>query len=259
MSPSLGTGGEAEDAPPLSPPARAPGSLCATTRREEPDPDRTLVSALLPPGVRTAEEFGDPEGGFLFPEEEAWIAKAVEKRRREFTTARMCARRALAALGCPAVPLVPGRRGAPAWPASFVGSMTHCAGYRAAAVACRGDVVSLGVDAEPHEPVPEGIVAMVALPEEQRMLADLARHDSTLHWDRLLFSAKESVYKTWFPLVGSWLGFDDAVIDIDPDGGVLRARLLREGRDREGRQLRELHGRWRVGRGLILTAVVHRP
>jgi 4'-phosphopantetheinyl transferase EntD len=137
--------------------------------------------------------------------------------------------------------------------------MTHCAGYRAAAVVCQGDVVSLGVDAEPHEPVPEGVVAMVARPEERHMLAELARHDPSVHWDRLLFSAKESVYKTWFPLVGSRLGFDDASIDIDPDGGVLRAWLLREGRDHEGRQLRELHGRWRVRRGLILTAVTHRP
>ncbi|MFE4626040.1 hypothetical protein [Streptomyces mirabilis] len=37
------------------------------------------------------------------------------------------------------------------------------------------------------------------------------------------------------------------------------ARLLREGRDREGRRLRELHGRWRVRRGLVLTSVAHRP
>lgn len=183
----------------------------------------------------------------------------MDRRRREFATVRHCARRALAELGHPAVPLVPGRRRAPTWPEGVVGSMTHCDGYRAAAVACRTDVCSLGIDAEPHEPVPDGIVNMVALPGERRLLAELARHDSTVCWDRVLFSAKESVYKTWFPLVGEWLGFADAEIRIDPRGPLFRARLLREGRDRDGRRLHDFHGRWQVRRGLVLTAVAYQP
>ena len=46
-------------------------------------------------------------------------------------------------------------------------------------------------------------------------------------WDRLLFSAKESVYKAWFPLTGRWLGFEDADVTITPDG-TFTARLLAE-------------------------------
>ncbi|MFG2793357.1 4'-phosphopantetheinyl transferase [Streptomyces sp. NPDC048419] len=97
----------------------------------------TLLSELFPPDIQTAEEFTDPKGAFLFPEEEAYIGNAVDSRCREFTTARLCARRALTALRHPAVPLVPGVQGAPIWPASIAGSITHCAGYRAAAVAWR--------------------------------------------------------------------------------------------------------------------------
>ncbi|MFG2793356.1 4'-phosphopantetheinyl transferase superfamily protein [Streptomyces sp. NPDC048419] len=100
---------------------------------------------------------------------------------------------------------------------------------------------------------------MVALASEQALLVELTNHDPTVHWGRLLFSAKESLYKTCFPLVGQRLGFDDASIDIDPDARLLRAHLLRTSRDREGRRLHEIHGRWHVGRGLVLTAFACRP
>ena len=60
-----------------------------------------MIGRILPPGVAAEEAFTDPPDVKLFPEEEAAIAKAVDKRRREFTTARACARAALARLGLP--------------------------------------------------------------------------------------------------------------------------------------------------------------
>jgi len=101
------------------------------------------------------EVFGDPPAAPLFPEDERAVARAVGKRRREFATARFYARTALARLGLDPAPIVPGPRGEPGWPAGVVGSMTHCAGYRAAAVARAEDVLTIGVDAEPDEPLPE--------------------------------------------------------------------------------------------------------
>jgi 4'-phosphopantetheinyl transferase EntD len=220
----------------------------------------TLLGTLLPQGVQAAEAFEDPDPAdvFLFPEEEAAVAKAVDKRRREFSTVRHCARRALAGLGRTAVPLVPGLRGAPGWPADVVGSMTHCDGYRAAAVAHRADGASLGIDAEPHGPLPDGVLDAVSLPRERALLAELSGHAPSVHWDRLLFSAKESVYKTWFPLTGAWLGFEDAELTVDPDAGTFTARLLREGHDAAGRRLHAFAGRWQTARGLVVTAVAHR-
>ena len=55
-----------------------------------------MIEDLFPPQVAVAEEFGDVPCVVLFPEEEAVIAKAVDKRRMEFATARACARAALA-------------------------------------------------------------------------------------------------------------------------------------------------------------------
>ncbi len=103
-----------------------------------------MIADILPPQVAVAEEFGDLPDVRLFPDEEAVIANAVDKRRREFATARACARTALAKLGVPAAPIVPGSRGAPQWPPGVVGSITHCAGYRASAVALGRDVVTIG-------------------------------------------------------------------------------------------------------------------
>ena len=49
--------------------------------------------------------------------------------------------------------------------------------------------------------------------------------DLQVHWDRVLFSAKESIYKAWFPLTGRWLGFEEASLSIDPAAGTFAARL----------------------------------
>ncbi|MEU7042153.1 4'-phosphopantetheinyl transferase superfamily protein [Streptomyces varsoviensis] len=223
-----------------------------------------MLAEVLPAAAETAETFEDPADARLFPEEEALIAKAVDKRRREFTTARHCARQALARLGLPPAPLVHGERGAPTWPAGVVGSMTHCDGYRAAAVARRADIASLGIDAEPHGPLPEGVYESVTLPAERRHLGGLAALRPDVHWDRLLFSAKESVYKTWFPLTGAWLDFEEAHLEFEAaSGGAARgtfaARLLVSRDDPEGRALTGFQGRWLVRDGLVVTAIAYPP
>jgi 4'-phosphopantetheinyl transferase EntD len=215
-----------------------------------------VIGDILPPQVVAVEAFGDVLDIELFPEEEAVIAKAVGKRRREFTTARACARGALAKLGLPAVPIVPGPRGAPQWPSGVVGSITHCAGYRAAAVAHAGDVVTIGLDAEPHAPLPKGVLDAVSVADERARLAALAAARPDVCWDRLLFCAKETVYKAWFPLTGRWLGFEDASVTIDPDGHTFTARLLVDGPIVNGSAITGFEGRWLVRDGLITTAIV---
>jgi 4'-phosphopantetheinyl transferase-like protein len=60
-----------------------------------------VIEKILPDAVASCEAFDDPPDAALFPEEEAVISRAVEKRRREFRTVRHCARRALTELGLP--------------------------------------------------------------------------------------------------------------------------------------------------------------
>ncbi|MBB2914588.1 4'-phosphopantetheinyl transferase EntD [Streptosporangium becharense] len=208
-----------------------------------------MIEKILPSWVVSAEAFDDPPGVTLFPEEEAVIARAVDKRRREFTTARHCARQALRRIGLAPVPIVPGARGAPGWPDGVVGAITHCAGYRAAAVS--REALSVGIDAEPHDALPDGVLGTVALAEEQDAMERLG---PGIHWDRLLFSAKESVYKAWFPLTGRWLGFEEAHLDLSPSG-TFTARFLVPGPVVDGRELTGFTGRWLVAEGLVVTAI----
>ncbi|WP_409062578.1 4'-phosphopantetheinyl transferase [Streptomyces sp. SYP-A7185] len=215
-----------------------------------------LESLLAPAPVTVVETVEDPPDPFLFPEEAAAVARAVDKRRREFATVRQCARAALAELGVAPAPILPGPKGAPRWPEGIVGSMTHCAGYRAAAVARAGTVRSLGIDAEPAAPLADpDVLRMVSDETERAALAELAVRRPDVPWDRLLFSAKESVYKTWFPLTGRWLGFEEARVELDPDG-TFTAALLVPGPTVSGRELTGFAGTWRIRDGIAVTAIV---
>jgi 4'-phosphopantetheinyl transferase EntD len=217
-----------------------------------------MLEKILPATVACAEVFGDQPDAVLFPEEEALLAKAVGKRRREFTAARHCARRALADLGVPPVPILRGERGAPQWPPGIAGSITHCAEYRAAAVARTHDVVTIGLDAEPDEPLPDGVLKVISLPGERDRQHELAAAMPGTSWDRLLFCAKESVYKAWFPVARRWLGFEDADITIDPEAGTFEARLLVPAPLIGDLPLTGFTGRWLAANGLLLAAIAVR-
>jgi len=214
-----------------------------------------MLEELLPDGVAVAESSSDPVGVELHPDEERLAVDALGRRSREFVTGRQCAHRALRRLGVPPTPILSGEGGAPLWPSGVVGSITHCPGYRAAVVARTDDVITIGIDAEPCEALPEGVLNLVSLPPEREQLAGLARRSEPVPWDKLLFSAKESVYKAWFPLTGQWLGFKDAHLTIDADSGAFAARLLVPAPTVGGRALTGFTGRWLVRDGLLLTAI----
>ena len=87
---------------------------------------------------------------------------------------RYCARQALGELGVPPVPILKGDKGEPCWPDGIVGSLTHCEGYRGAAVGRRDEVRSVGIDAEPHDVLPKGVLEAITLPDERIELQAIA-------------------------------------------------------------------------------------
>src|SRR6478735_5679527 len=207
-----------------------------------------LISLVLPAArheLSAAEVLADPPDLEPLPEEAPLVAKSVAKRRNEFVTVRYCARLALSDLGEPAVPILKGDKGQPCWPDGVVGSLTHCEGYRGAVVAHRTRVRALGIDAEPHDVLPKGVLDAVSLPTER---AEMAGLPTGLHWDRILFCAKEATYKVWFPLTHRWLGFEDAHItfEVDASGtaGAFTSRILIDPAAESGPPLETLSGRW---------------
>ncbi len=221
----------------------------------------TLISTVVPGSVSAAELYSDPPELKPMPDEEPLIARSVVKRRNEFVTVRHCARLALGELGVPPVPILKGDKGEPCWPDGVVGSLTHCDGFRAAAVGRVGQVRSVGIDAEPHDVLPDGVLDAISLPAERR---ELAAMPDGLHWDRILFCAKEATYKAWYPLTRRWLGFEDAhiVFDVDlendPAGasGQFVSQILIDPTALSGPPLTAFRGRWSVRAGLALTAIV---
>lgn len=218
-----------------------------------------MIESILPSGVVAAELYEDPPGLAPHPLEAPLVAKAVDKRKREFTSARHCARVAMEKLGVEPAPVMRGASGAPQWPKGVVGSLTHCDGYRAAALAYSMQVRSVGIDAEPHGPLPDGVLDAVSIAAERDWLA--SQNDDGTHWDRLLFCAKEATYKAWEPLTGRWLGFEDAHITFERTGvgedvsGTFHSRLLVPGDTQAGPALTSFDGRWLVQGGLIVTAI----
>jgi 4'-phosphopantetheinyl transferase EntD len=203
-----------------------------------------MIAGILPAGAVAAESFGPPGDGKLFPGEAAAIATANPARRAEFAAGRAVARAALAGLGAPAGPVLPGRAGEPRWPGGVVGSITHCAGYRACAVALARDIAAIGIDAEPCLALGGGLLAEVAGAAERACLAALSAASPGVPWDRVLFCAKEAVYKAWYPHTGRRPALRDITVQVSA-AGTFTAALPPAG----------LTGSWLAGSGLIVTAV----
>jgi 4'-phosphopantetheinyl transferase EntD len=212
-----------------------------------------MIEQILPQCVSAFDVRSDcaPD---LFPVERAYVSRAVDTRKREFSTARRCAREALSGLGITPQAIGVGEHGQPLWPTGCVGSITHCLGYRGSAVGLAIDLAGIGIDAELNNPLAADLMATIALPAEIERLHRLSLSQPEIHWTRLLFSAKESIYKALFPMIGRQLNFEDADIEIDP-GGTFLAKITSHRRREDVMPIYRLQGRWVAIDGLLLTSV----
>ena len=214
-----------------------------------------MFSKLLPSCVasvaRETDDIFEHNKYDLFPEEMAVISRAVERRKRDFITARKCAHQALNQLGLPRSPILRGANGEPLWPGTVVGSITHCTGYCAAAVAMQRDALTIGIDVEVNERLPDGVVEQVLVPKERDWLLEAPEGP---HWDKLFFSAKESVYKAWFPMTGRWLDFQEAVITFDPANQCFKANLV--AKSNEAQPIKGFTGAYLAHGTFLFTSVV---
>jgi 4'-phosphopantetheinyl transferase EntD len=214
-----------------------------------------VLRQLFPDDVVTA--WGDPADPAepLFPEEEALVARAVPKRRREFAKGRECARTALARLGFTDVVLLSGKSREPLWPTEAVGSITHTAGLCAVAVGRSERYAGLGIDAEPAEPLAEHLARRIGAGCDWEALAEVSALSPSIV-RRLVFSVKEAVYKCVFPLTHTFLGFEDVSVELEK--GSFRASLAVTAAPL--RPCDALVGRWvRFGDHLVTSAWIDRP
>ena len=187
------------------------------------------IRTLFPEPVITIAVTGSAasEDAHLHPDEAACIERVGAKRRQEFTMGRNLARRALAQLGIDNFALLSDGDRVPRWPEGVVGSISHCAGCCAVVVAKRGRILSLGLDVERAERLEDALVARICTPREIERASERPPPEG-VDWGKLVFSAKESAYKCYFPLARKLLGFQDMEIEFSADAASFEARLLRE-------------------------------
>lgn len=215
---------------------------------------RTLAR-LLPADTLSAAVAIDGEPLLAHPTELEVVARAVDKRRREFTTGRALAHELLARLGAPDVPLLPGTRRAPTWPDGVVGSISHGAALCVAAVARTRDCAALGLDIEGAEPLKRKLWRHILRDEEQAALEPLS-DELAGRRAKLVFSAKECFYKALSPQLDRVLAFEDVRLTLADDGRFTGELLV----DDAGLVLEApLVGRWSSDDDWVLTALVLPP
>ncbi len=186
--------------------------------------DPVLQQALesLAPGIALGHRRIAPgDEAALLDEEARSIVSEVVAVRRASGAARLVARDLLARLGHPgcAVPKI--ASGAPAWPPDVVGSLAHDDRIAVAAVALRRYVEMVGIDVEPAEPLPPDVLDLITTERERLRLSD------DPFQGRLLFAAKEAVYKAVYPVDQVFLDYHDIVVDLaDRRAIVLNGRVL---------------------------------
>ncbi len=184
---------------------------------------------LFPDDVRVEIATSDMLDGRLHPREAECVRTAVPKRQREYALGRACAKKALAYYGISDFPLVTGPDRAPVWPNEYVGSITHCKGLTAAAVAKKGPIIGIGIDAEPAAPLDPELIRLVCTHEELQWIRTIPQ-PAYADWGTVVFSAKETVHKCVNPMSGITLDFLDVVINICRESGQFVARLTKPNR-----------------------------
>jgi len=207
-----------------------------------------LFHQLLSDEVETEEVDPHSVGGGLMSAERDAIAGAATTRVEQFTAGRVCSRLALSRFGVAATtPILRGEDRAPVWPEGYVGSITHTDTWCAAAVA-RNDVMrAIGIDLEPATPLKKALWRRVCTAAERERLDGVPNSGLM---GKVLFSAKESVYKCQYPLTTQFLGFHAVEVEV-LDG---RFRAVFQQAAGEFRPGDVMDGRYLVEAGLVASA-----
>ena len=150
----------------------------------------------------------------LHPAEENYFSQLSSVSRKEhYRSGRICAGEVLSKLGTRGHPVLrdPQTR-EPLWPEGISGAITHSGNWAAAAAGKTSDVLGIGIDLEDLErQVDSRISRHVCIPEEQKWLQECGE-DFLEQNLKIIFSAKESIFKAFFPYTRTYLHFHDARI-----------------------------------------------
>jgi len=149
----------------------------------------------------------------LFPDEVPAVKEVRHSRLAEFSLGRELARQALEQIGGPRCSIPADSERCPVWPDGYVGSISHSHGFCIAAAATSKEYKSIGIDVERYRIEDENLFDYICTPSE---IADAVRETgfTSAECVALIFSAKESVYKAYFPIFRMFFDFTDVYISL---------------------------------------------
>lgn len=153
-----------------------------------------------------------------------------EKRIKDFSSGRFCAREVLGRLGNVNSEILIGPGKEPLWPDGFVGSISHSKNIVGAVVSKSSQLVSIGLDIEKMGRVKKGMWNILFTQNEQKFLNTLS-NDEEVFYTTLYFSMKESFYKLQFPLTQKYLGFTD--VELIQKNGKFKLEILKDFKGKE--------------------------
>lgn len=190
----------------------------------------------------------------LFDDERDHLTTAGAKRRREFTSVLAYAASALASLNMARESMTPDQNGRSPWPTGFIGSMSHSHGCYAVITGPGAPGRTVGIDCEPNLPLPASVREVALSHHEDERVCALAGSEESISWDRLILSAKESIYKAWHPIYGTCLGFEEVEVAPQLDGTFSVSPAAHLAASESAPFVRRLHGAWGVEGTYLITA-----
>ena len=136
-----------------------------------------------------------------------------------FKAGRSAARKGMSQLNITPQAILRNDDRSPAWPEGMVGSITHTKDIAMAVVASNVSIRGLGIDIESiHRSVNLNLAQKMAQPSEAQWIETI--HGSEhCQWRLLrLLSAKEAIFKTFYPLNHIYLGFLDVELTPHENG-----------------------------------------
>lgn len=168
------------------------------------------LAAIVPHGISTGcRTIQGGDEALLLAEERQSIQTSYLKRLKASGAVRYIARGLLGERDINEFRILRAPTGEPMWPEGIVGSLAHDDEVAVAAVGNAVDFQGLGIDVEPATPLPVDIQSLVRIPTDKTG----NEHASGIS-DRVLFCAKEAVYKAVYPLDRVILNYDDISVDL---------------------------------------------
>ncbi len=184
-----------------------------------------MFNRILPTSVIVAKATLEMWHTPCLPEEMLLVKNAVKKRQKEFQAGRHCAREALAQLGIHHFPVLSGNKREPLWPKGIIGSITHCHNYCAVAVCSSQTFKGIGIDVEKKTPLEKSVLDLICTESEQTWLKK--NNLTETFWSKIFFSAKECLYKSYYPITHQYLDFLEAEFSFNIEDGTFSVELLK--------------------------------